>query len=67
MVPFARLLCPVDFSDASRHALDHVQLDELFATPVAVACRSKPLSSKDLIVDRRPRTPAVVSAFRRTR
>src|SRR6185436_10618679 len=23
MVPFTRILCPLDFSDASRHALDH--------------------------------------------
>jgi len=23
MVPFTRILCPIDFSDASQHALEH--------------------------------------------
>jgi nucleotide-binding universal stress UspA family protein len=35
MVPFTRILCPVDFSDASRHALDHaVAVAQWYDVPI---------------------------------
>jgi nucleotide-binding universal stress UspA family protein len=35
MVPFTRILCPVDFSDASRHAVDHaVAVAQWYEAPI---------------------------------